>query len=355
MPEAAPVTAPSPATTVTARPAARPVGPSRDALLADMAKLSPEAPPLMKVSGDRDASVADAAEKVAAEAEVEAKPDAPVEADADAVEPEPVVEAKPDRDTEKRLDVVRKAEARAKQALATERKAIADERATFETERKQHSADVAELKQMAQRARTHPWEFFQKLTGATEADAEFVSRAIYAHAPAAKNDPKNRAAVDAAIKEREGSSRLERLEAELAETNKKLADRDSHAARQRDADEYMTSVTKAVADEHPRVKSLLAKNPAKANHALAATALRLAQEAGDGDAPMPDEVLAAYEKELEDLGVPAAAVAAKPVEVAAKSKTLGSGGGATAVKPKKLSPAESRAELLREMNSLDAT
>lgn len=247
-----------------------------------------------------------------------------------------------DADTQKRLDAVAKSEVRSKAAIAKERASFDEARRAFERDRnefeaksKAHTDGLKQLETLASKVKTDPWALLEKL-GVTADDADYISRVIYAHSKTAAADPKNREAVEAAKRSRESESRVERIERELQETRQQLASERQSQSAAHAANQFLDGVAKAVGDDQPLAKSLLAKNPSKAREQFGAIAYELANTSGE--VPEASEVLAEYEKrrraELEELGIDPASVGKTAANGTATrpAKTLGGLGGATPAK-----------------------
>ncbi len=330
---------------------ARAKGPSRDALLAGLDAIPDNAgldaiakAPKLAIVEPEPAAEVEAAPVEKDEPEVEA-------ADEPEVEPE-AVEAKPDAETAKRLSVVQKAERRAKESIATER-------AEFAREREKHAASVRDLEakqskldSLAKRARLDPTAVLSEL-GLTDEDFEAAAQHLYVRRKGAVADPKTRAAAEAASRDRESADTVAKLQARLDARDKADAEREQAASNAASRDAYLDRVTKTVTADQPLLKALHAKNPAKARAELLQVGIELYRS--EGEEPDPADVAAAWEQrkraEIEDLGL--APAKAAPVG-APPSKTLGSGGGKTVVKPK-LSAKDRDAELRRKLESDDLT
>jgi hypothetical protein len=358
-----------------------PPGPSRDEMLAGLEGLTDDAP-LMGESGATAKHAASKAKDAKPAIEVddrEPKPEKlpieePDEPDAELEQVMRDRESPPDRETAKSLEKIRKQEARAKEQLARDRaeleqqrRALDDHKREIETERKR-SADIA------RRVKSDPWGVLKSL-GLSDEDAEYASRHIYAQTAAAKADPKNRAAIEAEQRVRAESDRISQLEAKLEATHAELARRDQAAAAERQTTAYLDSAAKAVTDEHPLLKSKLAKNPTKTRIALVELAIEMAGE-DDGETPSAAALVNEWEKrrisDLEEMGVdvtaytkravaetaaavtngakPALAAAKKPAAIVAPAGALN---GVNGVNGKKLKTEEElRSEILAGLDEL---
>lgn len=282
--------------------------------------------------------------------------------------------AKAEKDLAKRLDAVRKAEKRAKTELAAERTEFRREMETGRAELAAARAEVAEFEKLKDRARYDLGSVLAKL-GLGEDDFEAASKSLYAMSKAGKADPRARAAVERTSREREAADRLAKVEKELADRKAADAAREAQAEQAQAMTGYLDEVVGAAKDlDAPLLKRSLAspKAAAKARATLENVSRMLARR--DGDIPDADDVIAEYERvrraELEEddvdidaylAGKPAAAAAvaatAKAGAVVKKTKTLGAGGGKTAVRPasKAKTMEELDAEILRDLESDELT
>lgn len=287
-------------------------------------------------------------EPVADEKPIEAKPDAPAEKPDEAVKPDedadeaPKVEAKPaDPELAKRQDAIAKAEKRSRELIAKER---AEAKAAFDAEVQKMRAELEpqleqarQFKAAMEKAKTDPAALL-RAAGLTEDDFDYAGRQIYNLGKTAGAKPENKQAAEQARYLREIADRAERAEQRAAALEKQFSERDQSARIAAAENEYLDGVMKAPTDEAPRAAKLIEKSPAKARAKFKAIAEDLLRQ--NGEIPDHADVLAAYEAELDELGLerPAAKAAApKPAEPTKPAKTLDpSATGATpAVKPGK--------------------
>src|ERR1051325_5109093 len=196
-----------------------------------------------------------------------------------------------------------------------------------------------------------------KALGFSEDEFDALGRMIYAHTPEGQKDPKFRASAEAMLREREGRTAVEKLQAELAELKGTLTAREQQAQAQTQLDAYAADLTKAVGDQTPLAKAALAKAPAKAKQALLEIADRLYMASGPShdlrDIPTAAEVLQAYEAqrsaELEELGIDPKSIG-RPAAVATPAPrpttTIAPSGTAAPIAPK---AKMTREEMLAEM------
>lgn len=319
-----------------------------EAAVADSVKsANQEPPPAAKVPPTEEAAAA-----------VDPPDETPPPDDADAAavdppEPEPAA-AKADPDLQKRLDVVQKAEKRAREAVAAERATFAKEREAFEVERKEWKERLDRFDSLAKRAKYDLASVALEL-GLTEDDFEPQARDLYAKSKKGAADPKNRAAAAQSAREREQADRIAQLEAKFEARDKADAEREQQASVQRGVSAFVEGAVKAVGDDAPLVKALLAKNPAKARQTIGQAALYLLDQTGE--TPEFGDVIAEIEKfrraELEELGIDPSVVATPktktlPADETKTAPTLSSDLG-TPTKPprtKRQSKEERRREIL---------
>lgn len=346
-------------TSVNAAPNGKSAIPSTAELAAELASLNTSAAEV--------APTEPAAEAAAAEPEAEAEPAAP-EAEAEPAK------AAPDP-TDQALAAKHRQEEQFRKRMAAERKAAAEERAKVEAEKRAFEEQRASLAEQAKR-----WEALKSkgLRGLIEAaeemgiegeDFEQLARAFYVRSPAAKADPKARAAVDEAVRSREHAGRTQTLEQKYEELAKKYEalekrdlERETMAKTERDLGSYLDSLAR-VADtgkvtdydddgnevevakvEAPIVKRWLKSEPAAARRALHEIAVEIAQRDELDEAPPLDAVVAELEKRERralarryGAGAPTALLGAAPAKPAGPgpAKTLSRTGAApAAAKPK---------------------
>jgi hypothetical protein len=314
-----------------------------------MPEIQAVATPAPTANAVRDSLVSEMPFREDAPAKVDAKPakaapvddvETPTAADIDADEVEAqaadevdeaeVEEASPDKDTQKRLDVIARAEKRAKQQLAADRLDFEEQRQAWKSEQRAAQAAIAKFEEMKTRAKRDPAGFMRSV-GLAEDDFELAAQALYAESKAGMADPKRRAAVDAALRQRETGDSIAELRAQVEALKTEKLQAAARAEQATIVDQFVTTVAKAAtAEKAPLVAKYLAKSPAKARAGLAAAALALLE--AEGDVPEHADVIAAYElqrrRELEEMDVDldvylgrtdtAATITKKP------SKTIGS-------------------------------
>lgn len=290
-------------------------------------------------SKDPSAAADDASETVAAEK--------PVEGDAPA---------------DKRLDTITKAEKRSRELIAKERN---DAKSSFMAEVEQVKAELAphmdsvkKYKAAVEKVRTDPVELMRSL-GLSEDDFEYAAQQLYNHSKAAASDPKRAQAAAQARRERESTSELAQLRAEVQAIKAEKQQAAQQQTFEQQKAQYVDHVATNLPAEAPLLKKLLEKSPAKAKAELWKTAERLFAE--NNEMPDAEDLAVAYERqrraELEELGVDVASVLSAKSVVAATpadkrpAKTLDATASQTTPLPK---PAAKKTDAERRKEILDA-
>lgn len=239
----------------------------------------------------------------AREAKPEPKPDPKPE-------PKPEPEAAPDPEAQKRINQIQQAEARSKQKVA-EAKAELEKRAKeIETEwkpRVEKAEKFEALQAKADKARTNPAllvDLFKEL-GFNEDHFAPSAQALYAFSKEGQADPARKAQAEKLMREREGMDELSKLRREIDELKDGLAKKDQRTEFERLQTQFLDDTVKAIGDEAPTVKAMTAsaKNPKKLRDALWRHTVELTHE-NDGEAPDFAAVVARYQAELDEMGVP---------------------------------------------------
>ena len=270
-------------------------------ILADLARLTDdgEEPAAEEQTGDTTEDGPDV-EVEAAESDEEAEAEEPSEDDETADRDEPAE----DPELAKRLEKIQRQEQRSKELVAQQRRELEQERAAFAKEREEWAPKVERFEQLASRAKYDPASVLTEL-GLGEEDLEPAARQLYALSKAGKADPKLREQAARSQREREMMSELESLKKQMAEREKRDAEREQQAAAERQANEYLQTVEKAVGTDSVLVGRMLERTPQKARAQLRQVAAHLLQETGE--VPDPVDVVAQLEKirraELEELGL----------------------------------------------------
>ena len=244
-------------------------------------------------------------------------------ADEDEDEDDEDIAAKPDADPElaKRREAMRQTERRQRASLARDRQAFESERSEWKAQSKAVADAQKRFDDLAARVRYNPTAVLREL-GMTEDDFEGAAQHIAAHSKAAGVTPAHKAAAERAMREREAADKASNAEKRVEKLEQTIADERQQAAIARETEAYLGRVVRKVGEDSPLTHRLVAKNPARAKQALAATALELAQKLGQ--LPKSKAVIAAHEKkltrELRDLGIAPPAAGAAPAKGA---KTAG--------------------------------
>lgn len=203
--------------------------------------------------------------------------------------------AKDDPELAKRLSAVRRTEQRHREAMQRERAAFERERDQWQQQSKQVSEAQKRFDALAARVRYNPTAVLREL-GLTEDDFEAAAQHIASHSKAAGVTPAHRAAAERAMREREAADKASSAEDRVAKLEQTIAQRDQQAAADRELDVYFRRVARKAGDDSPRVKALVAADPASARAELEETAFELAKKLGR--LPKSKELIAAHEKKI---------------------------------------------------------
>lgn len=334
-----------------------PVGDIRSTILAELA-----AGP----TGDAPAQVEKAAEVAPVEDVADAEPVESDGADLEASDDSAPIEDEPSDDDEpelksddpkeqKLLDNVRRAEKRMREAASRRDTEFQAERAKWQ----QQVDRVAEVERLLSRAKHDPIALL-RAAGVSDDDFELIAQAVYAESPALQKDPKQKAAAQAKLREREKEEKLSTYEKKLADIEARLEQQKADAQSAQEAQAYISQINTAAAARHPLVATLLKADPDETHDALVKTFNALGKKLNR--APRPDEVVAAYDKSerarLARLGIDPSAIGKKPVVVAGKPVVKAPANGNTPATPatpapkngaKKLTPQEEREAILAEL------
>jgi hypothetical protein len=200
--------------------------------------------------------------------------------------PEPTaVEEKPDSELAKRLEAINRQERRAKESIAKERADIENQLKEWAPRIQQAEAFEA----LRSRVKYDPVRVLQEL-GLTPEEFEPVAKAVYAHSKAAESNPALREQAARSAREREAFDRLAALERQ----NQTLLQKIEQQNVQQRVAAYMDTVAKAVSDDTPLVKNLMANDPAEGRNELHQMAVYLFESTGEQ--PDPEDVVLEYEK-----------------------------------------------------------
>ena len=308
-------------------------------------------------TGSSDKTAADAAKT--SEAPVADPSGSPASEPAAGAKETPPVEAKPDADTTKRLGVVAKAEAKAREE-ATQRKIELDRREQALLARENEATGKGStLEQLKALIRKDPVKALETLGLTDEADLSVAAQRMWAQT-AGKADPKNKAYAEQTARERELQSELAELKKTTAELAEQFKTRDQRAAAEQFANRYLDEAVKAIPSEPSLIGTRHTKNPANARAALLSLGQEMEKDA-DGETPSHGEVIAEYEKrrraEFEEQGVDVDAMlkakVAAPVAADAKKPAatldVTSGGAVRAVDRSKMTEQQKRDAMLKDM------
>ena len=326
--------------------------PTRDAILAELAAVPAEAPVEAAPSEEVVADVETTDEPVEAAADDDVELETGPEDDAPALDDDEPDLTSPDPETQKRLDAVRVAEKRMR-AAAERRDA---EFATKQREWQERVDRVVELDKLFARAKHDPVSLL-KAAGVSEDDFELIAQAVYAESPALQKDPKQKAAAQAKLREREKEDRQTQAEKQIAELREQIEQQKRDAVAAQEAQAYIAQINTAASTKHPLVAHLLKADPNETHDALVKTYNDLGKKLQR--TPKAIEVVAAFDKaqrsRLQRLGIDPetivkAPTAKKPTAVVANTnkpveKTK-------PAEPKKLAPTKD--EILAELAALPA-
>ncbi len=231
-----------------------------------------------------------------------------------------------DPETQKRLDAVRRAEKRSRDALAAER-------AEIEKLRSEHADDVKALREFAALKKRRDIVGVARMLGYGDSDFEDLSLAFYADSEAGKKDPKYKAKVEQTAKERALQDRLDELQKRIDERDEAEKTAKAEADQQKQVAAFVDTLAKhATTKIAPRVASALKEFGEDAREDLLRMAGKLYRQTGEE--PKASAVVKAYEAYLEK---------------AAKLGGSGAGVGGAGKKPvAKAKPAAPSAKLSKE-------
>ncbi len=293
----------------------------------------------------------DAVEADVAEPEVEASEEDASELDEDATDEDDLDLTSADPDTQKKFDAVRKAEKRMRQSA--ERRDV--EFAAKQREWQEKVDRVAEIDKLFARAKHDPIALLRAANVSAD-DFELIAQAIYAESPALQNDPKQKAAAQAKLREREKEEKQTAAEKRIADLETRFEQQKKDAAIQAEVQQYVQQVNAAATKSYPLVAALIAADPEETNDALAKAYNALAPKLNR--APKPAEVVAAYDKaqraRLQKLGIDPATI----TKIKATAKAANGNKPVVAAKPvantsaTDTKKAPSREDILAELAAL---
>lgn len=195
-----------------------------------------------------------------------------------------------DPETQKRLDTVRRAEKRSRESIARERQ-------EFESERKQHEADLGKLREfqgLAKRIKYDPAAAL-RLLGASEDDFEIIAQALYSESKAGAADPKRKEAAARLLREREKEDKLTAQEKRLAELEAKIERQKLESEAQAESARYIDEVNSAAAAKYPLVAHLLKSDPDESGQGIV-RAYEMLLKKNNGSTPKASAVVAEYDR-----------------------------------------------------------
>jgi hypothetical protein len=295
--------------------------------------------PAAQPDEDAEPAIEAAAEEPAAD-----EPDADTDADDESDEDETPA----DPETAKRLDVVRRAEKRAR--------AQADAREAELTAREQRMADrlarLDEIERLAARAKYDPAAVLRAM-GLTDDDFETVGQAIYAESKVAQSDPKRKEIAAKLLREREQADKLTAIERRAQELEQKLERQREESEVRAEAARYFEQLNTTASTKHPLVAHLLKADPDDTQHGLVAAYERMMTKT-KGAPPAAAAVVAEYDRaaraKFKRLGVDPDALIGKPAAAAAAATPGAKPKPAAAKKPAD-DRVPTREELIAELSS----
>mgnify|MGYP000249251279 CR=1 FL=1 len=348
-----------------AKPAAKEPAPSEDDVPVD--------PLALADGGDPEADDAEAT----AAAVLAAAKDAPAPAKEEALDPAQAKRMEAAQREERRRKAERDA-IRAEQAAALAK--IEEERGSIAAERKA----AEEFKALKAKAKANPLAAIEMLRELGYDDEAFVavSHAAWAETPKGREDPRHKETAAKLAREREVGGGLAELQKKYDALEKRLEERDKHAATERAVNGYLDAAMEVAATgkvteiddegneivaatvEAPIFKRWMKSDKAAARAQVMAVADELAGKAQREREPMPTpaEVLAEVERReriaLKKRGLDPAKLFTEAAPAPAKKptppppgRTLERAGAAPAPTKKKLTEEEIRADFIRQRAS----
>lgn len=194
-----------------------------------------------------------------------------------------------DPKVQKGLDQVRRAEKRMREAQQRRDAEFAERQKEWQAKVDR----VAELDKLASRVKYDPAAVLRAF-GVSDEDFELIAQSIYAESPALATDPKQKAAAQAKLREREKEDKLTATEKRIAELEAKLEQRDKAMAAEREAAAYIQQINTTASSKYPLVAHMLKVDPEDTSDALVATYNALGSKLQR--APKPHEVVAEYDR-----------------------------------------------------------
>lgn len=254
------------------------------------------------------------------ESPTEEKPDAttPEAETAPATQPEAAPDVspvgdRPDPETAKRLGTIAAAEKRHREKIAADRAEIETRLKGIEREwtpRVKAAEDFEDLKAKAAKARSNPAlivDVFRAL-GWTDDHLEPAAQAMYALSKAGAADPTRKAHAEKLLREREAVDTTSALQKRIDDLEARLTGEKQQSEFEQLQGQFLDGTLKeidapAVKAGAPTVAAMAAKNSPKLRAALWRHTVELTRE-NDGDVPEFSAVVARYQAELDEMGVP---------------------------------------------------
>lgn len=229
----------------------------------------------------------------------------------------PDVSSVADPETAKRVATINASEKRSRDKIAAERKELEERAKAIETEwspRAKAAQDFEALKAKAAKARSNPAHLVELFSALGFSDEHFAptAQALYALSKAGQSDPAHKAHAEKLLRDREGVDELAALRREMAELKQGLTQEKQQTEFQRLQADYLDNTVKAIGNDAPTVKAMAAKGKnQKLRDALWRHTVELTHEQ-DGEAPDFAAVVARYQTELDEMGVPRPSAQAAP-------------------------------------------
>lgn len=230
----------------------------------------------------------------------------------------PDVSSVADPETAKRVATINASEKRSRDKIAAERKELEERAKAIETEwspRAKAAQDFEALKAKAAKARSNPAHLVELFSALGYGDEHFAptAQALYALSKAGQADPAHKAHAEKLLRDRESVDDVAALRREIQELKQGLTQKDQQTEFQRLQGDFLDGTVKAIGETAPTVKAMASKgkNQQKLRDALWRHTVELTHEQ-DGEAPDFAAVVARYQTELDEMGVPRPSAQAAP-------------------------------------------
>lgn len=223
-------------------------------------------------------------EEAAPEKELEDEEKAEPELETAPTEPEVKID-------EKRLAAIHAQEKRVKDMADRRESELAQREQQITAKAQQIEDRIARFEKAQETAKYDPVALLEEL-GVFNGDDDYeaIARSIYHRGPKGKDQPGSAAQAREMMHRRRQQTELEKTQLELRQIKEQM----QHQSEQKMVDDYLDGVTRAVSDDHPFSKSLLASDKAEARAEL----LSLTKQMHDmtGEVPDASDVVAEFEK-----------------------------------------------------------